>query len=201
MQYSCLPPTCIKIWLGKRIYSWIGCHTGHHTTGFIGFAECRLHSAKASLHSANALPSVTLGKRSANATRQSLSRQRGLCRVSDFGHSAKTLPRALALSKAATWRHSGPALCRVSASGTQQSAGPGWRHVAALPSAGSWHSANVWNFAECQGFSTRQSTVVLSCGRPLCRVYWFKHSAKWPIFLFLLHFSLCFSIQLQQIYI
>ena len=33
------------------------------TTGFTGFAECRLHSAKASLHSANSLPSVTLGKR------------------------------------------------------------------------------------------------------------------------------------------
>ena len=33
------------------------------TTGFTAFAECRLHSAKASLHSANSLPSVTLGKR------------------------------------------------------------------------------------------------------------------------------------------
>ena len=32
------------------------------TTGFTGFAECRLHSAKASLHSANSLPSVTPGK-------------------------------------------------------------------------------------------------------------------------------------------
>ena len=32
------------------------------TTGFSRFAECRLHSAKASLHSANSLPSVTLGK-------------------------------------------------------------------------------------------------------------------------------------------
>ena len=50
---------------------------------------------------------------SANATRQSLPRQRDLCRVSDFGHSAKTLPRALALGKAAMWRHPGPALCRV----------------------------------------------------------------------------------------
>src|SRR6185369_14498708 len=50
---------------------------------------------------------------SANATRQSLPRQRDLYRVSDFGHSANTLPRALALGKAATWRHPGPALCRV----------------------------------------------------------------------------------------
>ena len=33
------------------------------TTGFTSFAECRLHSANASLHSANSLPSVTLGKR------------------------------------------------------------------------------------------------------------------------------------------
>ena len=36
---------------------------GSLTTGFTGFAECRLHSAKASLHSANSLPSVTLDKR------------------------------------------------------------------------------------------------------------------------------------------
>ena len=32
------------------------------TTGFTGFAECQLHSAKACLHSVKPLPSVTLGK-------------------------------------------------------------------------------------------------------------------------------------------
>ena len=111
------------------------------TTGFTGFAECRLHSAKASLPSANSLPSVTLGKR----------------------HSAKTLPRALALGKAATWRHPGPALCRV----------PNGGHSAkfqTLPSVGVWHLAKCrprvaprGRFAECW---------ILALGKrlKLCRV-------------------------------
>ena len=33
-----------------------------HTTGLALFAECRIHSAKALLHSAKSLPSVALGK-------------------------------------------------------------------------------------------------------------------------------------------
>ena len=73
---------------------------------------------------------------------------------------------------------------------------------------GVWHSAKCrprvaprGRFAECQVFSTRQSTVVLSCGRPLCRVYWLKHSAKWSIFLFLLLFSLFFDTNTTNIYI
>ena len=65
-------------------------------------------------------------------------RQR-LCRES--WHSAKqprgtTLGRHFAECLTADTRQSFK-LCRVSASGTRQSAGPGWRHVAALPSAGS----------------------------------------------------------------
>ena len=60
---------------------------------------------------------------SANATRQSLPRQRDLCRVSDFGHSAKTLPRALALGIGATWRDHGRHLCQV----------PNGRHSAKWP--------------------------------------------------------------------
>ena len=84
-----------------------------------------------------------------------------LCRVLKPWHSAKFQTFAEcqdpALGKAATWRHPPPwagtlpsARRRHSANfaectplGTRQSAGPGWRHVAALPSAGSWHSANV----------------------------------------------------------
>ena len=100
---------------------------------------------------------------SANATRQSLPRQRDLCRVSDFGHSAKTLPRALALGKAATWHHAGPAFCRV----------PNGGHSAklqTLPSVGVWHSAKCrprvaprGRFAECW---------ILALGKrlKLCRV-------------------------------
>ena len=83
-----------------------------------------------------------------------------LCRVLKPWHSAKFQTFAEcqdpALGKAATWRHPGPAFCRVPDAdtrqiyfaespplGTRQSAGPGWHHVATLPSAGSWHSANV----------------------------------------------------------
>jgi hypothetical protein len=57
------------------------------TTGIAFFAECLGHSAKTILHSAKALPSVTLGKEhspnisSAKNTRQIFHRQRVLCRV------------------------------------------------------------------------------------------------------------------------
>ena len=90
-------------------------------------------------------------------------RHNGLCRVSDFGHSAKTLPRALALGKLATWRHPRPALCRV----------PNGGHSAkfqTLPSVGVWHSAKCrprvapcGRFAECW---------ILALGKrlKLCRV-------------------------------
>jgi hypothetical protein len=37
-------------------------HFSANTTGIAFFAECLRHSAKAILHSAKALPSVTLGK-------------------------------------------------------------------------------------------------------------------------------------------
>ena len=68
-----------------------------------------------------------------------------------------------ALGKAAMWRHPGPALCRVSASGTRQSDGPGWRHVAALPSAKALSKVS----AECPKSDTRQRTL---CRGRLCRV-------------------------------
>ena len=78
---------------------------------------------------------------------------------------------------------------------------PGSRHVAALPSAGPWHSANFQIFAECQYFSTRQTGCAANLCRPLCRVFWLKHSAKWPIFLFLFLFSLFFDTNTTKIYI
>ena len=60
--------------------------------------------------------SDTLGKgyHSANDTRQRFPWKSLLCRVSYYGHSAKVLPSALILGKEATWRHPGPAVCRVS---------------------------------------------------------------------------------------
>jgi hypothetical protein len=52
------------------------------TTGHSSFAECLRHSAKASLHSAKALPSVTLGKeRSANCTSATTSLPSTFCRA------------------------------------------------------------------------------------------------------------------------
>ena len=134
-----------------------------------------------------------------------------LCRVHKPKHSAKwpygackkeALPSAIALALGKVLN-----LCRVPNPGTRQRF-----ELCRVPSP--WHSGKfkflpsaqplaldkVQIFVECQGFSTRQSTVVLSCGMPLCRVYWLKHSAKWPVFCFFAFF-LCFSIQIQQIYI
>ena len=100
---------------------------------------------------------------SANATRQSLPRQRDFCRVSDFGHSAKTLPRAMALGKATTWRHRGPALCRV----------PNGGHSAkfqTLPSVGVWHSAKCRPRVAPRGRFTECWILALGKRLKLCRV-------------------------------
>jgi hypothetical protein len=52
------------------------------TTGISSFAVCLRHSAKAILHSAKALPSVTLGKeRSANCTSAAVSLPSTFCRA------------------------------------------------------------------------------------------------------------------------
>jgi hypothetical protein len=54
------------------------------TTGISSFAVCLRHTAKAILHSANALPSVTLGKeRSANCTSATASLPSTFCRVAE----------------------------------------------------------------------------------------------------------------------
>ena len=114
-----------------------------YTTGFTGFAECRLHSAKAGLCSANSLPSVTLGKH----------------------HSAKPPTAQWSLSSVgfralgkvpaqggATWP-----LCRVLDPGTRQT-------LKSLPSARPLALGQVavlltceGHFAECFCISTRQS--------------------------------------------
>jgi hypothetical protein len=53
-----------------------------YTTGHNSFAECLRHSAKAILHSAKALPSVTLDKeRSANCTSSTTSLPSTFCRA------------------------------------------------------------------------------------------------------------------------
>ncbi|TVU01065.1 hypothetical protein EJB05_53498, partial [Eragrostis curvula] len=60
------------------------------TTGNPLFAECKEHSAKPCSLSAKGLPSVTLGK----PLLANSSRQRGVCREPNDGHSANPLPRA-----------------------------------------------------------------------------------------------------------
>ena len=57
-------------------------HEAANTTGIAFFAECLRHSAKAILHSAKALPSVTLGKeRSVNCTSATASLPSTFCRA------------------------------------------------------------------------------------------------------------------------
>ena len=64
------------------------------TTGFSFFAECQAHSAKAVIHSANALPSVrSLGKASDGKEGFRALGKEELCRVPVLWHSAK--PKAL----------------------------------------------------------------------------------------------------------
>jgi len=61
---------------------------GPTTTGYSRFAECQGHSANAQKHSANTLPSVTLGiQHTALICRQTV-----VCRVFFIGHSANSLP-------------------------------------------------------------------------------------------------------------
>jgi hypothetical protein len=68
--------TCEKIDLCSFIVL-VACTTGHSS-----FAECLRHSAKAILHSAKALPSVTLGKEcSANCTSTTASLPSTFCRA------------------------------------------------------------------------------------------------------------------------
>jgi hypothetical protein len=69
-------------------------HFSASTTGIAFFAECLRHSAKAILHSAKALPSVTLGKDFIGKELFAecfFSDTRQLCRVSKSTRQRKTL--------------------------------------------------------------------------------------------------------------
>ena len=81
-----------------------------------------------------------------------------------IGHSAKPLPSASALGKAATWGVRWRLLCRVPGLGTRQSSRHLSLHVAALTSARTLALSKVFSlltceghFAECFGLCTRQS--------------------------------------------
>ena len=121
-------------------------------------------------------------------TRQSLPRQRDLCRVSDFGYSVKTLPRAfakfenfaecrrLALGKVpaqggATWP-----LCRVLDPGTRQmfETLPSAK-VLALGKAATCCPVDG-HIAECIGLSTRQSGLFFFFFASFSSVFRYKYN-------------------------
>ena len=93
----------------------------------------------------------------------------------------------------------GPALCRVSNvrhSAKSPSRGAAmYGHVTILPSAGTRQI-----YKSLPSDSTLALGKVADLGRPLCRVFWLKHSAKWWIFLFLFLFSLFFHTNTTEIY-
>ena len=144
-------------------------------------------------------------------TRQSLPRQRDLCRVSDFEHSAKNLPRALALGKAATWRHSRPTLCRVPNGGHSNFAECRRLALGKVPAQGgaTWPLCRVLDPGTRQTFETLPSARVLALGKVLSCCPVEGHFAECiglstrqsGLFFFFCFFFLCFSIQIQQIYI
>jgi hypothetical protein len=73
------------------------------TTGHSSFAECLRHSAKAILHSAKALPSVTLGKGcSANCTLTTASLPSTFCRA--LGKEFVECHLSLGKEKSPSWR-------------------------------------------------------------------------------------------------
>ena len=134
--------------------------------------------------------------------------------MSDYGHSAKqlrgaTLVRRFAECLTAGTRHS-LNFCRGSASDTRQSPrdrlpprvhfaecwtlalgkvpATGCGHVAILPSAGLWHSANFQIFAECLCFSTRQS--MLTCAGPFTECFGLNTRQSGEFFFFCSFFSI-----------
>ena len=131
---------------------------GKESHGNADFAECRITGTRQRIcrvpwHSANKPRGATPGP--------------ALCRVSNGRHSAKVevLPSVLVRHSAKSARRGGPpcgrfAECWIMALGKVPASGCG--HVAILPSAG-----------------TRQTCCAADLGRPLCRVFWLKHSAKW----------------------
>ena len=142
------------------------------TTGYSRFAECQGHSANAQKHSANTLPSVTLGiQHTALICRQTV-----VCRVFFIGHSANSLPTVS--------KHSAKINSR------QKKIDGMERRCRFCRVHDGKHSAKFLNFAECQKLNTRQSFPSLPSVRnktlgkvsKVCRVSELKHSAKFPKF-------------------
>ena len=133
-------------------------------------------SLNTSLPDSAALPSAGYTRQRTVCTRQSLPRHSGLCRVSDFGHSAKTLPRALALGIVATWRDPGRHLCRV----------PNGRHSAKRPP----RVPPRGRFAECWVLALGKVGVLVTCEGHFAECFCISTRQSWHIFFFFL----CFSI-------
>jgi hypothetical protein len=144
-----------------------GAHT-YDTTGISFFAVCSKHTAKAILHSAKALPSVTLGKeRSANCTSATASLPSTFCRAlgkekspswrqvtvtdplpSAYGDTRQRLvqwtPQPVPVPRALVGTRQRRFLCRVSgglALGKEPSSGPLCQYLCRVP----WqkHSAKM----------------------------------------------------------
>jgi hypothetical protein len=131
------------------------------TTGISSFAVCLRHSAKAILHSAKALPNVTLGKeRSVNCTSAAVSLPSTFCRAlgKEFAECLLTLGKEKSPSRRQV-TVTDP-LCRVPAVGSRQrltAVSCGTAADGALPRA---------TFAECL---TLGKLVFAEC--VLCRVF------------------------------
>jgi len=126
-----------------------------------------------------------------------------LCRVSNGRHSAKfeVLPSVLV-------RHSAKSPRR------------GCRHVAALLSAGfwhsvkcrvrvrprgyfteCWHSANFQIFAECSTLALGKVAALLTWAGPFAECFGLNTRESGEFFFFFCFYFLCFSIQIRQKYI
>ena len=139
------------------------------TTGYSRFAECQGHSANAQKHSANTLPSVTLGiQHTALICRQTV-----VCRVFFIGHSANSLP---SVSK-----HSAKINSR------QKKIDGMERRCRFCRVHDGKHSAKFLNFAECQKLNTRQSFQSLpsvrtkTLGKQAPAVRFYGHFAECPL--------------------
>jgi hypothetical protein len=154
----------------------------YYTTGISSFAVCLKHTAKAILHSAKALPSVTLSKeRSANCTSATASLPSTFCRAlgKEKSSSRRQVTVTDPLPSASCDTRQRRLLCRVSggqALGKEPSSGPLCQYLCRVP----WqkHSAKmslpVPRFPSLPSaiVSTRQRWLYRFPGFLLCRVPW-----------------------------